>query len=69
MPVEIEPFYMVVRNVRSLGGYMHFDDIQLTPGNETSFTGVNALKRNPPGKVKSSTLVVEKNYTLLISNH
>ena len=65
IPSEIESFRIVVGDSRSPGGDAYFDDIQLASGNETTCTGVDVPKRDPPGSSEYSSAVIDKLSTLL----
>ena len=65
IPHELESFRIVIGDTVYPGGSAYFDDIQLVAGNETSCTGVNVPKMNPPGRPGYSNAVVEKLSTLL----
>ena len=65
VPLEVESFRIVVGDKRSPGGNAYFDDIQLTSGSETTCSGINVPRKDPPGQQGYSIAVVDKLSTLL----
>ena len=65
VPSELESFRIAIADRSSPAGDVYFDDIQLAGGNETSCTGVNVVKMDPPGKAGYSNAVVDRLSTLL----
>ena len=65
VPEHVESFRIVVGDIKMPGGNSYFDDIQLASGTETSCTGVDVPKIEPPGQVGYSNKVVDRLATLL----
>ena len=65
VPSNLESFRIVIGDRSSSGGNAYFDDIQLGNGNETTCTGVQVPKNDPPGQTGYSNTVVDKLSTLL----
>ena len=65
VPSEVKSFRIVVGDRRSPGGDAYFDDIQITSGGETTCSGIDVPREDPPGQSGYSITVVDKLSTLL----